>query len=223
MLATVMPLVRGQGGLFGTSVNPITTRGADYAHLITASPPGFENPVASLIEDLEIEEIEYNDFRIVYMEVLDLFNNATDSYFDTLHNIKTTHIQNLKEENSTLAIKYVLKKLYDAKSEIPNSLLGNTFHSVILGLIDVLKNIRLVWENQATFGSENVVTFEYDKLEKRKEIAELLRNEEFQQLESLLTNSENTLIEVIKAIEPGIILLIRDIKKNTFIHLFKDL
>ena len=27
---------------FGSSVNPITTRGADYAHHITASPPGFE-------------------------------------------------------------------------------------------------------------------------------------------------------------------------------------
>ena len=29
---------------FGFSVNPITTRGADYAHHITASPPGFVNP-----------------------------------------------------------------------------------------------------------------------------------------------------------------------------------
>ena len=33
---------------FGSSVNPITTRGADYAHHITASPLGFENPAASL-------------------------------------------------------------------------------------------------------------------------------------------------------------------------------
>ena len=33
---------------FGSSVNPITTRGADYAHHITASPPGFENPGVSL-------------------------------------------------------------------------------------------------------------------------------------------------------------------------------
>ena len=33
---------------FGSLVNPITTRGADYAHQITASPPGFENPAASL-------------------------------------------------------------------------------------------------------------------------------------------------------------------------------
>ena len=33
----------------GNSVNPITTRGADYAHHITASPPGFENPAAALI------------------------------------------------------------------------------------------------------------------------------------------------------------------------------
>ena len=33
---------------FGSSVNPITTKGTDYAHNITASPPGFENPAASL-------------------------------------------------------------------------------------------------------------------------------------------------------------------------------
>ena len=33
---------------FWSSVNPITTRGADYAHHITASPPGFENPAAAL-------------------------------------------------------------------------------------------------------------------------------------------------------------------------------
>jgi hypothetical protein len=34
---------------FWSSVNPITTRGADYVHHITASPPGFENPAAALI------------------------------------------------------------------------------------------------------------------------------------------------------------------------------
>ena len=33
---------------FGSSVNPITTRGADYAHRITACPSGFENLAASL-------------------------------------------------------------------------------------------------------------------------------------------------------------------------------
>ena len=33
---------------FGSSVNPIPTRGADYAHHITACPPGFENLTASL-------------------------------------------------------------------------------------------------------------------------------------------------------------------------------
>ena len=32
----------------GSSVNPITTRGVDYAQFITASPPGLENPAASL-------------------------------------------------------------------------------------------------------------------------------------------------------------------------------
>ena len=33
---------------FGTSVNPITARGAGYAQHITASSPGFENLAASL-------------------------------------------------------------------------------------------------------------------------------------------------------------------------------
>ena len=33
---------------FGSSVNPNTTMGADYAHHITASPTGFEIPAASL-------------------------------------------------------------------------------------------------------------------------------------------------------------------------------
>ena len=37
---------------FGSSVNPTTTRGADYTHHITASPPRFENPAASLALDL---------------------------------------------------------------------------------------------------------------------------------------------------------------------------
>ena len=33
---------------FEVTFNPIQTRGADYAHHITASPPGFENLAASL-------------------------------------------------------------------------------------------------------------------------------------------------------------------------------
>ena len=33
---------------FGSSVNPIITRGADVARHITACPPGFENLAASL-------------------------------------------------------------------------------------------------------------------------------------------------------------------------------
>ena len=33
---------------FGSLVNPIPSRGADYAHHITACPPGFENLAASL-------------------------------------------------------------------------------------------------------------------------------------------------------------------------------
>ena len=38
---------------FGSSVNPVTTRGADYAQHVTASPPGFENPAAALLYMLE--------------------------------------------------------------------------------------------------------------------------------------------------------------------------
>ena len=41
-------LTSDAGSKIGSSVNPITTRGADYAHHITASPSGFENPAASL-------------------------------------------------------------------------------------------------------------------------------------------------------------------------------
>ena len=46
----VMPLVGEQGAHpeFGSSVNPITTRGADYSHHITASPPRLENLAAFL-------------------------------------------------------------------------------------------------------------------------------------------------------------------------------
>ena len=51
-LNAVMPLSGGQGGL---SVNPITTRGADYVHSITASTPGFENPVPSLQYAISLE------------------------------------------------------------------------------------------------------------------------------------------------------------------------
>ena len=39
---------------FGSSVNPITTRGADYTHPITASPPGFENLAAALSQYIKI-------------------------------------------------------------------------------------------------------------------------------------------------------------------------
>ena len=34
---------------FVSSVNPITTRGADYVQRITASPAGFENLAAALL------------------------------------------------------------------------------------------------------------------------------------------------------------------------------
>ena len=39
---------------FGSSFDPITTRETDYAHLITASPPGLENPAASLLHNITL-------------------------------------------------------------------------------------------------------------------------------------------------------------------------
>ena len=49
----MMPQAGGQGGAlahpeFESSVNHIPTRGADFAHHITAGPPGFENLTAHL-------------------------------------------------------------------------------------------------------------------------------------------------------------------------------
>ena len=56
---SVVPLVGGPE--FGSSVNPITTRGVDYAHHITASPPGFEIPAASL---------PFNEFKTIFYLIL---------------------------------------------------------------------------------------------------------------------------------------------------------
>ena len=56
---------------FGSSVNPITTRGADYAHYITASPPGFEIPAASLI----------STFLNIFKDVLKHFLRHSETFF----------------------------------------------------------------------------------------------------------------------------------------------
>ena len=58
----VRPVVPGCAGCamahpdFGRSVNPISTRGADYAHHNIACPPGFENVTASLPESVQVKE-----------------------------------------------------------------------------------------------------------------------------------------------------------------------
>ena len=50
---------------FGSSVNPIKTRGADYAHPITASPSRFENLAASLLIDSNLccQPIRYSNAK----------------------------------------------------------------------------------------------------------------------------------------------------------------
>ena len=46
---------------FGSLFNPIKSRGADYAHHITASPPGFENPAASLFKAIHF----FNKIKLI--------------------------------------------------------------------------------------------------------------------------------------------------------------
>ena len=67
---------------FASSLNPITTRGADYAHQITASPPGFENPAASLQDDDE-EEVNEN-LRDLFKKMLevDVFNQEDNEFYE---------------------------------------------------------------------------------------------------------------------------------------------
>ena len=58
---------------FGSSVNPITTKGADYAHHITASTPGFENPAAYL----QLTRTKVSLFRV--FSVHDLIQNHQEA------------------------------------------------------------------------------------------------------------------------------------------------
>jgi hypothetical protein len=62
-VSTYIP-VRPLVGEFGISVNPIpSTRGADYAHPITACPPGFENLTASLHTNILKAKAIFKRFR----------------------------------------------------------------------------------------------------------------------------------------------------------------
>ena len=56
---------------FVSSVNPIITRGADFAHRITACPPGCENLAASLKEDWNLFAGMQNWTAVVSAESLD--------------------------------------------------------------------------------------------------------------------------------------------------------
>ena len=83
----VLPLVGGQGGLqptrnLGVQLTLLQPGRADYAHQITASPPGFENPAASLQDDDE-EEVNENlgDLFKKMLEV-DVFNQEDNEFYE---------------------------------------------------------------------------------------------------------------------------------------------
>ena len=58
---------------FGSSVNPITTRGADNAHHITASQPGFQNPAASLCHLYYDQWVNRIHFQILFGQSLSIY------------------------------------------------------------------------------------------------------------------------------------------------------
>ena len=69
-LSKLLPRDAGRGGtgpVFGRSVNPIPSKGADYAHHITASTPGFENLTTSLFGNQEIRKI-YQRLKSVHFK-----------------------------------------------------------------------------------------------------------------------------------------------------------
>ena len=69
---------------FGNSVNPIPTRGADYAHHITACPPGFEILAASLLlsylqKDANKDSATYKTVKNKTKNSELLFRSSSDS------------------------------------------------------------------------------------------------------------------------------------------------
>ena len=80
---TVLPLVGGQGELyptrnFGVQLTLLQPGGgADYAHHITASPPGFENPAASLFLHKKVPKMLRRVFLLIKSGIFR--NNETTS------------------------------------------------------------------------------------------------------------------------------------------------
>ena len=71
-LSSVMPLAGGLNPEFGFSVNPIPTRGEDYAYHITDCPPGFKNLTASLVI-VTLHNSMYTKFDVhirIYIELI---------------------------------------------------------------------------------------------------------------------------------------------------------
>ena len=65
----------------GSSVNPITTMGADYAHHITASPPGSENPAASQVLAFSMHPFDLGSIRYI-KNYQNLIKVSSDIYYN---------------------------------------------------------------------------------------------------------------------------------------------
>ena len=61
----------GGGAVFGKTVNPTSTRGADYAHHSTTSPPGFSHLATALTLIYQIPELQL--YYIVIFPFLQFF------------------------------------------------------------------------------------------------------------------------------------------------------
>merc|ERR1712008_153979 len=66
---------------FGSSVDPIPTRGADYALHTTACPPGFENPTTSLQSNKSIGRALSNNYLNNYQFKSNLFDTTKSKSF----------------------------------------------------------------------------------------------------------------------------------------------
>ena len=95
LLISGMPLVGGQGR-FSPTQSYYNSKGADYAHRITACPPRFENLTASLylvISMFECQLLDFNYFSQVIKHTMSFENwfhvvlNSCYSIFSTIDDL----------------------------------------------------------------------------------------------------------------------------------------
>ena len=132
---------------FGSSVNPTTTRGADYVHHNTASPPGFENPGASLEAEDDSKNSTTKDLRESIRELKALreknvlSNNETE--FEKTNQNSRSEVKSLRSEVKALERlnESIKNELVEAKQEVDskNSELQDLWNTNVLSNNEIEK------------------------------------------------------------------------------------